>query len=518
MTFALEHPPSGATGPAVAPSSLDSYLEATTSGREAATSLDEFLREPDPGKALRLWLGPVPAGPRSALKRHILGRLSRDIARLDALLTEQVNAILHHPSFQKLEASWRSLRFLVDQAQAVESKEVKVRVFNVSWKELTNDLERAVEFDQSELFRKVYNEEFGAPGGKPFGVLLGDYEVRHRMSGNYPYNDVETLGFISQVAAAAFAPFVAAAHPSLFLLESDNFSELEKPFNLPQIFEDPEYLKWKEFRKKEESRFVGLTMPRVLARLPYVDDSGRADGFRFREDVKAPGRRGYLWGNAAYAFGAVLIRAFVSTGWLADIRGAPFDLRGSLRGEVGGGMVAGLPAHSFGTDRRGVAPKCSTDAIITDDREKELGTLGFIPLCYCQDTELAAFYGNQSVQEARSYHQSSATLNARMSAMLQYILCASRFAHGLKVMARNMTGSLISPDEIQRRLHSWLQRYVSVTASPERPLRQGRVEVRDGQAGRYECRMFLQPHYQLDELVSELKLDTTLAVGDTGGP
>jgi type VI secretion system ImpC/EvpB family protein len=505
------HAPSEVVQYAVAPSLLDSILEATTSGHEAAAPLDEFLRETAPEKALRCWLGSLPALPRAALKQYVVQRLNRDVARLDALLTEQVNAILHHPKFQKLEASWRSLHFLVDQVPEKRKDVVKIKVLNVSWKELTNDLEKAVEFDQSELFRKVYSDEFGSPGGNPFGVLLGDYEIRHRMSADYPYNDVETLRGIAEVAAAAFAPFIAAAHPSFFLLESDSFADLEKPFNLPQIFEDLEYLKWREFRKKEEARFIGLTMPRVLARLPYVDDSSRVDGFRFREEVGAADRRGYLWGNAAYAFGAVVIRAFADSGWLADIRGA-------RRGEVGGGVVTGLPVHNFSTDKRSVAPKCSTDVIITDAQEKEFGVLGFIPLCSCQDTELSAFYGNQSVQEARIFHESSATLNARMSAMLHYILCASRFAHNIKIMARNMTGKLTGPEEIQRKLNSWLQRYASSTPSPERPLRQGKVEVKEGQAGRYECRVFLQPHYQLDQLVSELKLDTTLAVGSPDGP
>ena len=511
MTFPLQQARSEAIKYANAPSLLDSILEAANSGQDVTTPLDDFLREPSPEKALRHWLGPVPDLPRSALKQYVVQRLNRDIARLDALLTDQVNAILHHPKLQKLEASWRSLRFLVEQVPENSKEMVKIKVLNVSWKELTHDLERAVEFDQSELFRKVYNDEFGNPGGKPFGVLLGDYEIRHRMGNDYPFNDVETLRGIADVAAAAFAPFIAAAHPSFFLLESDSFSELEKPFNLPRIFEDLEYLKWREFRKeKSEARFIGLTMPRVLARLPYVDDSSRVDGFRFREEVGAPDRRGYLWGNAVYAFGAVLIRTFANSGWLADIRG-------SRRGEIGGGVVADLPVHQFNTDKWRVAPKCSTDAIITDAQEKELGVLGFMPLCSCQDTELSAFYGNQSVQEAKTFHDGSATLNARMSAMLQYVLCASRFAHNIKIMARNMTGSLTGPEEIQRKLNTWLQRYTSATASPERPLRQGKVEIKEIQAGRYECRLFLQPHYQLDQLVSELRLDTTLAVGSAGG-
>ena len=332
---------------------------------------------------------------------------------------------------QKLEASWRSLRFLVEQTP--EGSNVKIKVLNASWRELTRDLTvRSLEFDQSDLFRKVYNDAFGTPGGEPFSVLLGDYEIRHRSSAEHPYNDLETLDAISGVAAAAFAPFIASAHPSI--LELQDFAHLERPLDLTRTFDNLEYLKWKAFRNKEDSRFVGLALPHVLARLPYTDDSGRTDGFRFREDVAGLDRKKYLWGNAAYAFGAVLIRSFVETGWLADIRGA-------RRGELSGGLVDGLPVHSFSTDKRGVAPKSSTDAIVTDAQEKELGMLGFIPLCHCQDTELAAFYGNSSVQQPLEYDKNSATLNARMSAMLQYILCASRFAHYLKVMARDRIGT-----------------------------------------------------------------------------
>jgi type VI secretion system ImpC/EvpB family protein len=492
---------------------LDDVLEATGPSGQSASLLQRFLRESHVGEAIRQWLGPLPSLSAPALRQFIAQHLNRDIARLDALLNGQVNAILHHPEFQKLEASWRSLRFLVDQTP--EGSNVKIRVLNVSWKELTRDLTvRSLEFDQSQLFRKVYSEEFGAPGGEPFGVLLGDYEIRHKMSADHPYNDVETLGAIAGVAAAAFAPFIAASHPTL--LELGSFSELERPLNLTGTFEHLDYLKWKAFRKSEDSRFVGLTLPHVLVRLPYVDDNARTDGFRFREEVGAFDRRNYLWGNAAYAFGAVLIRAFVDSGWLADIRGA-------RRGELGGGVVDGLPVHSFRTDRNGsgisVTPRSSTDTIITDAQEKELGLLGFIPLCYCQDTELSAFYGNQSVQEPQEYDKISATTNARMSAMLQYILCASRFAHYLKVIGRDRIGAFTTAADFQHYLRSWLTAYTTSNdkAAPDLkaryPLREGRVEIEElsDKPGTYGCRIFLRPHYQLDQLASVLRLESTLA-------
>lgn len=488
-----------------AKSLLEIILESPPAPGHAPPVLERFLRETSVAKALREWLGHLPSLPATQLRHHIADRLNRDIARLDALLNDQVNAILHHPDLQKLEASWRSLRFLVEQTP--EGSNVKIKVLNASWRDLTKDLTvRALEFDQSELFRKVYSDAFGTPGGEPFSVLLGDYEIRHRPSAAHPFNDLETLDAIAGVAAAAFAPFIASAHPSI--LELQDFADLERPLDLTRTFENLEYLKWKAFRKKEDSRFVGLTLPHVLARLPYTDDSARTDGFRFHEDVAGPDRSKYLWGNAAYAFGAVMIRAFVETGWLADIRGA-------RRGEISGGIVDALPVHSFSTDKRGIAPKCSTDAIVTDAQEKELGLLGFMPLCHCQDTELAAFYGNQSVQQPQEYDKASATVNARMSAMLQYILCASRFAHYLKVIARDRIGSFATPGEFQHFLRGWLMNYTTANdkAGARYPLREARIDVEElpDKPGTFGCRIFLRPHYQLDQMTSVLKLESTLA-------
>jgi type VI secretion system protein ImpD len=487
---------------------LDIALDGTPLPGQFAFPLHRFLEESSPARALREWLGDLPDLPEQELRRYIAQRLGRDIARLDHLLNKQVNAILHHPDFQKLEASWRSLRYLVDQTP--EGANIKIRVLNVSWKELTRDLTvRALEFDQSDLFRKVYSDEFGTPGGEPFGVLIGDYEIRHRMTPDHPYNDLETLNALAGVAAAAFAPFIAGAHPSL--LDLTSFAELERPLNLSRTFEQLEYLKWKALRKKEDARFVGLTMPHVLARLPYDEDTARTDGFIFREDVGNPDRSQYLWGNAAYPFAAVLARTFAESGWLADIRGA-------RRGELGGGVVTGLPVHSFSTDKSHIAPKCSTDTIITDAQEKELGVLGFIPLCHCQDTELSAFYGNQSVQEPLQWDKVAATTNARLSAMLQYILCASRFAHYIKVITRDGVGSYTSASEVQDNLRRWIMNYTNANdkAAPEVkakfPLREAKVEVEEmpQKPGTFACRIYLRPHYQLDQLASVLKLESTL--------
>jgi type VI secretion system ImpC/EvpB family protein len=499
-----EAPPGAAPGRSL----LDAVLEATAAGgARVGGVLERFLAEPSLGKALAGWLGPDFLRPGPGLKQRLAQRLGRDIARLDDLLSRQVNAILHHPRFQKLEAAWRGLRYLVEQAP--EGENVKVRVLNVSWQELARDLDRALEFDQSWLFRKVYGDEFGMAGGEPFGVLLGDYEVHLRPGPDHPTDDVAALKSIAAVAAAAFAPFIAAAHPSLLDLES--FTRLERPLNLAQTFERVEFLKWRALRQSGDARFVGLTLPRVLLRLPYADDNSRADRFRFREEVGRADRGEYLWGNAAYAFGAVLIRAFATCGWLADIRGAQ-------RGVVGGGLVTGLPVHAFGTDTDGVAPKCSTEVVITDAMDKELGDLGFLPLCACPDTEWSAFYGGQSIQKPQVYDELPATVNARLSALLPYVFCAARFAHYLKVLVREKVGAFAGAAECEEHLRRWLQRYTNASdsASPElkarHPLRESRVQVREstGSPGTYVCVVHLRPHFQLDQLVSSLRLVTRL--------
>jgi type VI secretion system ImpC/EvpB family protein len=509
--------------PAAAPAEggpLDAILQAVggTSGRPSA-ELGRFLAEPSPARALRHWLGPAALrGPD--LKERLALRLGRDTARIDALLNAQVNAILHHPAFQKLESSWRGLHYLVQQVPTgeVEGLKVEVRVLNATWKELTGDQKRAMEFDQSQLFRKVYGEEFGMPGGKPFGVLLGDYEIRHRPGPDHPYDDVDTLLGISAVAAAAFAPFVAGVHPST--LDLGDFTDLERPLNLARTFEQPEYLKWRTFRSTDDARFVGLTLPRVLMRLPYEDSTSRVDAFRFREEVEEPGRTGYLWGNACWAFGTVLVRAYLRSGWLADIRGVQLA---DGRPVEAGGVVTGLPAPSVATDSPGTVLKCATDVIITDHQEKGLGDLGFIPLCYCQDTGLSVFYGNQSVQRPQKYDEVPATVNAALSAMLQYMLSVSRFAHYLKVIGRDRVGSFASAAELESCLNKWLLKYASADQSGDAeararyPLREARVQVRElpGKPGSYACVAHLRPHFQLDQMIAAVKLVTVVAPAQT---
>jgi type VI secretion system ImpC/EvpB family protein len=377
-------------------------------------------------------------------------------------------------------------------------------------------MERALEFDQSQLFAKIYSDEFGMPGGEPYGLLIGDYQIHARPIPGHFVDDMAVLGRISETAAAAFVPFVASAHPSLFGL--DQFADLERPLDLTYTFRQAELARWRSLREKDESRFLGLVLPRVLVRLPYADNGLRRDGFRFAEDVSTSDGSGYLWGNAAYSFAAVVLRAFIESGWLADIRGVQTDVDG-------GGLVDDLPVPALATDAPGLLSCPGTDVIISDDQEKELTDLGFIPLCYCRATACSAFYSNQSVQAPVQYEQLPARINARLSAMLQYILCASRFAHYLKVMARDMVGSSLSASDVQWRLQSWLVNYVSgdpgaTSAMKARyPLSEGRVEVRDhpGKPGSYLSTFYLKPHYQLDELVASFRLITELSSTHAAG-
>src|SRR5262245_58392334 len=428
-------------------------------------------------------------------------RLSKDmettinarIADIDELLTRQLNEIMHQAEFQKLEASWRGLHYVVQQSET--SPMLKIRVLNASKEDLRRDLERAVEFDQSALFKKIYEEEYGTFGGGPYAALIGDYEFSRTSP------DISMLEKMSNVAAAAHAPFVAAAAPDLFNLES--YTDLTAPRDLAKIFDSVDYAKWKSFRESEDSRYVGLCLPHILGRLPYGPDTNPVEGFRFKENVDGRDHSKYLWSNAAYAFATRLTEAFAKHGWCAAIRGVE-----------GGGLVQGLPTHTFKTDEGELALKCPTEIAITDRREKELSDLGFIPLVHCKNTDYAAFFGAQSPQKAKKYDTDAANANARLSTQLPYILAMSRFAHYLKAMMRDKIGSFMSRSDCEYFLNRWITNYVTPddNASPaykaEKPLREARIEVSEvaGKPGVYKAVAFLRPHFQLDELSVSLRL------------
>jgi type VI secretion system protein ImpD len=503
-------PPSREPQPKPAPatsSTLDAVVHSTLAARRDAVSpLDALLKARSIDEALAIWFQMNGIDPSELEKDRIVRMLNRDVARIDAVLTRQVNVILHHPRFQKLEASWRGLQYLVESLEP--GVNMHVRVLDADWRTMLRDLDKAIEFDQSQLFKRVYSEEFGNPGGEPYAVLLGDYEVRPGITPGCPIDDLQAVRHLSQVAAAAFAPFVAGVHPTMFGL--DSFTELQRPMDLAAIFRQTDYTRWRSLRQTEDARFVGLVMPHILLRAPYDDRQKRVSGFRFKEATSS--RDDYLWGNAVYAFGAVLARAFAQSGWLADIRGVRQDLEE-------GGLVTGLPAVPFGTDRIHAATKCSTDVVISDTLEKDLAELGFISLCHCKYTEFSAFYSNPSIQDPKAYDREVATANARLSAMLQYILCVSRLAHYLKVMGRDKVGSFIESQDCETFLNTWLQKYITqddeATSDMKArfPLRDASAQVRElpGKPGSYGCVIHLQPHYQLDGMISAVRLTTELA-------
>ncbi len=419
------------------------------------------------------------------------------ISQIDQLISRQLNEVLHHPDFQRLEASWRGLHYLVQQSETGET--LKLRVMNVSKKDLLKDMEKASEFDQSTLFKKIYEEEFGMFGGSAYGALIGDYEFS-----NHP-QDLSLLEKISQVAAAAHAPFISAASPGLFNL--DSFTELGTPRDMAKIFQSVEYAKWKSFRESEDSRYVALALPHILMRLPYGKDNVPVEAFDFEEDVEGTEHNKYLWGNAAYALGARLTDAFAKYHWCAAIRGVE-----------GGGLVEGLPVHTFKTDEGDVALKCPTEIAITDRREKELADLGFVPLVHCKGTDYAAFFSTQTVNKPKVYDTPSASANARLSSQLQYILAVSRFAHYLKSIMRDKVGSFMTRKNAEDFLNRWISNYVLLddNAGQEMkakyPLREARVDVSEipGKPGAYRAVAFLKPHYQLDELTISLRLVSEL--------
>lgn len=427
------------------------------------------------------------------VSKDLEATINARIADIDRLLSAQLNEIMHSPDFQKLEAAWRGLNYLVQQTET--STSLKLRVLNVSKDELRKDLQKAAEFDQSAFFKKVYEEEYGQFGGAPYGALVGAYEFSRSPQ------DIELLEKISNVAAAAHAPFLAAADPGLLGLES--FTELPNPRDLAKKFEAPDYVKWKSFRESEDSRYVGLVLPHILMRLPYGPDTAPTESFNFKEDVDGTDHSKYLWGNAAFALATRLTESFAKYGWCAAIRGVE-----------GGGKVEGLPTHTFRTDAGEIDLKCPTEIAITDRREKELSDLGLIPLVHSKGTDYAAFFGAQSCQKAKKYDTDEANANARLSTQLQYLLAVSRFAHYLKSMMRDKVGSFMTKGDCQDYLNRWINKFVVSTddASPETkakyPLKAARVEVGEvpGKPGVYRAVAFLQPHFMLDELTVSLRL------------
>jgi type VI secretion system protein ImpC len=426
--------------------------------------------------------------------------INNAIRSIDETISRQLNAVMHNEKFQRLEGSWRGLHHLVMNSET--STTLKIRVINITKRELYRDLSRATEFDQSELFRKVYESEFGIAGGVPYGALIGDYEFA-----NHP-EDIETLRLTSNVAAAAFAPFISAA--SHKLLGLDGYTELSNPRDLAKIFDTVEYTQWKSFRDSEDARFVSLVMPRVLARLPYGRLSKTVDEFDYDEapiDRNGAPRRmdheDYCWMNASYVMAERLTSAFAQSGWCTAIRGAE-----------NGGKVENLPFHTFKSDDGDTDSTCPTEIGITDRREKELSDLGFLPLVHYKNQDYSVFFGAQTTQKPKKYDKADATANAAISARLPYIMATSRISHYLKSIARDKIGSFREAADLEAELKQWIQRYTNSNAKPSDadkakfPLREAQIKVEEipGKPGSYQAVAHMRPWLQLEELTTSLRM------------
>ena len=422
------------------------------------------------------------------------------VAELDKKLTEQINLILHHEDFQSVEGTWRGLHYLVNNSETDEM--LKIRVLNIKKKELGKTLKKfkGTAWDQSPIFKKVYEEEYGQFGGEPYGCLIGDYHFDHTPA------DIELLAEMSKISAAAHSPFIAGVAPSV--MQMDSWGELTNPRDLTKIFSTPEYAAWRSLRESEDARYLGLTMPRFLARLPYGSKTDPVDAFDFEEETDGADSRNYTWANSAYAMAVNINKAFTYYGWCSRIRGIE-----------SGGAVEGLPVHSFPTDDGGIDIKCPTEIAISDRREAELAKCGFMPLIHRKNSDVAAFIGAQSLQKPAEYDDSDATANANLSARLPYLFASCRFAHYLKCIVRDKIGSFKEREDMQRWLQDWIMQYVdgdpahsSEETKARKPLSAAEVIVEEveGNPGYYSSRFFLRPHYQLEGLTVSLRLVSKL--------
>jgi type VI secretion system protein ImpC len=485
--------------------STSSAGQSAAEAQEAGSLLDQVVsatRQTEPDRAQDLVRTLVEQAKRGTVTfdRNLPRTIERAIALIDKTLSNQLNEVIHDPKFLKLEGSWRGLHYLVMNSET--GTNLKIRLLNASKRELNRDLTRAVEFDQSLLFRKIYENEFGTPGGEPYGALIGDYEWT-----NHP-DDIESLRLISNISAAAFAPFISAAGAGM--LGFEQWTELSRPRDLAKIFDTVEYLKWRGFRDSEDSRFVSLVMPRVVSRLPYGEATKPIDAFGYEEaPLDAHGvalpmpHDHYCWMNAAFVMGTRLTEAFSRHGFCTAIRGAE-----------GGGKVDNLPQHIFQSDDGDMDAKCPTEIGITDRREYELSNLGFLPLCHYKNQDFAVFFGAQTTQKAKEYDRPDATANAKISARLPYIMATGRFAHYLKVMARDKIGSFMEASDCEVWLNRWIKNYVNTNenagaeSKAKFPLREARVEVREipGRPGAYNAIAYMRPWLQMEELTTSMRM------------
>lgn len=487
----------GAAGEA---SFLSQVIEATPENQREMTwqrgEDQETVRVQDLVQAL---VGEVQKG-SVKVEKDAMRTIKAAIAKIDAVVSKQLAAIMHHPKFQKLEGTWRGLQYLVQNTET--SPMLKIKAIQCTKDDMKKDLERAVEFDQSNIWKKMYEDEFGIAGGKPYGALIGDYEFE-----NHP-EDIDTLQRMSTVAAAAFCPFITSPAASVFKLNS--WTEINKHRDLEKIFDSPEYIKWNAFRDSEDSRFVVMAMPRVLSRLPWGKNTKKVDDFDFEEVPLGPDgnpisvdHNQYCWMNASYVLANRLTDAFAKTGMCV-----------AIRGKLGGGLVEGLPTHVVKTEDGEFDAKCPTEIGITDRREAELSKLGFLSLCHYKNQDYAVFFGGQTIQKPKKYDRPEATANASISSRLPFIMAASRFNHYLKVLARDRIGSFMEREDCEKFLDRWIHNYVSADPNPDEyskartPLREAKVEVKEvpGKPGSYQAICWIRPFLQLEELTSSMRL------------
>lgn len=470
---------------------LDSVIDNTRAIRNeidrqrAREQLDQFLFEVTSGTL--------------TISNDIVDSIDERISLIDKLLSEQISVILHHPDFQKLESTWTGLKTLFNNK---ETDEVVIKIFNASKADLIRDFRLSADFDQSSLFKKVYEYEYGTLGGVPYSILIGDYQFD-----NTP-NDLYLLEQLSHVSAAAHAPFLSAPAPEMFGL--DDFSGLHKPRDLMALFESTDYLRWKRFRESEDSCYVGLALPNVIGRLPYGTKTMPVETFNFEENINADLREDYLWFNAGFALAGQMIKAFEKYRWCTAIRGVE-----------GGGVVDALPTYSYVSPSGERVMQCPTEVAITERRERELAELGFIPLVYYKGTEKAVFFSINSPNLPRKYDDEQANANARLAVQLQYIMATSRFAHYIKIMMRNKIGSFTTAVACQNYLQRWLNEYIvsdddaSQKYKAKYPLRNAKVSVseRPDSPGTFKAILYLRPHFQLETLSMSIRLVAELPEG-----
>ncbi|MEM6939711.1 MAG: type VI secretion system contractile sheath large subunit [Pseudomonadota bacterium] len=430
----------------------------------------------------------------------VLRSIESIIAEIDKKLSDQVNEIIHHEEFQQMESAWRGLHYLVNNTESDEM--LKIRVMNISKKDMHKTLRKfkGTAWDQSPIFKKLYTEEFSQLGGEPYGSLVADYHFDHSPQ------DVELLGEMAKIAAAAHAPLITGAQPSLF--QMDSWSELSNPRDLTKIFQTPEYAAWRSLRESEDSKYVGLAMPRFLGRMPYGAKTEPVEAFAFEEDTDGADSNKYGWVNAAYGMAVNINKSFKQYGWCSRIRGVE-----------SGGTLEGLPTHTFPSSDGGVDQKCPTEIAIDDRREAELAKNGMMPLIHRKNTDVATFMGAQSLHKPAEYDDPDATANANLAARLPYLFATCRFAHYLKCMVRDKIGSFKSRDDMESWLQEWIENYVDTTSDvssedekARKPLAAAQVVVEEveGNPGYYSSKFFLRPHYQLEGLSVSLRLVSKL--------